>query len=180
MILCSPLLSLPRSIFFLNPEMGFVDLSQKGLLLADTKCCVDCKTTKTPLWRGGPTGPKSLCNACGIRFRKRKIFTRRTNRGGRDKKRERVRDNHSSTVAIVSATTTSSSGTTTTTTTTSGVDGDENSGECGSSRMKIMMGLEEDVMVVKKHRWQWQRKVGEEEKQAAVSLMALSNGSLIS
>ncbi|TYK10277.1 GATA transcription factor 16-like [Cucumis melo var. makuwa] len=179
--------------------MGFVDLSQKGLLLADTKCCVDCKTTKTPLWRGGPTGPKeifissikqtslpiwgflqSLCNACGIRFRKRKIFTRRTNRGGRDKKRERVRDNHSSTVAIVSATTTSSSGTTTTTTTTSGVDGDENSGECGSSRMKIMMGLEEDVMVVKKHRWQWQRKVGEEEKQAAVSLMALSNGSLIS
>ncbi|KAK1584562.1 hypothetical protein Q3G72_034062 [Acer saccharum] len=34
--------------------------------------CTDCKTTKTPLWRGGPAGPKSLCNACGIRHRKRK------------------------------------------------------------------------------------------------------------
>lgn len=22
------------------------------------KCCTDCKTTKTPLWRGGPAGPK--------------------------------------------------------------------------------------------------------------------------
>lgn len=24
----------------------------------DKKCCVDCRTTKTPLWRGGPAGPK--------------------------------------------------------------------------------------------------------------------------
>ncbi|KAF8099381.1 hypothetical protein N665_0245s0058 [Sinapis alba] len=32
------------------------------------RCCSDCKTTKTPMWRGGPSGPKSLCNACGIRF----------------------------------------------------------------------------------------------------------------
>lgn len=23
------------------------------------KCCTDCKTTKTPLWRGGPAGPKA-------------------------------------------------------------------------------------------------------------------------
>ncbi|EOA22421.1 hypothetical protein CARUB_v10003065mg [Capsella rubella] len=37
-----------------------------------TRCCNDCKTTKTPMWRGGPTGPKSLCNACGIRFRKQR------------------------------------------------------------------------------------------------------------
>ncbi|KAK1367884.1 GATA transcription factor [Heracleum sosnowskyi] len=34
------------------------------------RVCSDCKTTKTPLWRGGPHGPKSLCNACGIRRRK--------------------------------------------------------------------------------------------------------------
>ncbi|CAH8388564.1 unnamed protein product [Eruca vesicaria subsp. sativa] len=32
------------------------------------RCCSDCKTIKTPMWRGGPSGPKSLCNACGIRF----------------------------------------------------------------------------------------------------------------
>ncbi|CAL9072295.1 unnamed protein product [Musa textilis] len=34
------------------------------------KCCADCRTTKTPLWRAGPSGPKSLCNACGIWYRK--------------------------------------------------------------------------------------------------------------
>uniref|UniRef100_A0A0E0JUC3 GATA-type domain-containing protein n=1 Tax=Oryza punctata TaxID=4537 RepID=A0A0E0JUC3_ORYPU len=67
-----------------------------------SKACADCHTTKTPLWRGGPGGPKvnihassfgfcvllccfdlirdpihdpffqSLCNACGIRYRKRR------------------------------------------------------------------------------------------------------------
>ncbi|CAD5186603.1 unnamed protein product [Musa acuminata subsp. malaccensis] len=31
------------------------------------RVCSDCNTTKTPLWRSGPRGPKSLCNACGIR-----------------------------------------------------------------------------------------------------------------
>ncbi|PWA40543.1 hypothetical protein CTI12_AA562350 [Artemisia annua] len=36
------------------------------------KTCADCGTSKTPLWRGGPAGPKSLCNACGIRSRKRR------------------------------------------------------------------------------------------------------------
>ncbi|KAE8700327.1 GATA transcription factor 23 [Hibiscus syriacus] len=34
------------------------------------RVCADCSTTKTPLWRSGPRGPKSLCNACGIRQRK--------------------------------------------------------------------------------------------------------------
>ncbi|RAL46567.1 hypothetical protein DM860_004846 [Cuscuta australis] len=32
--------------------------------------CVNCHTTSTPLWRNGPFGPKSLCNACGIRYKK--------------------------------------------------------------------------------------------------------------
>ncbi|CAN6877073.1 unnamed protein product [Brassica oleracea] len=36
------------------------------------RCCSECKTTKTPMWRGGPSCPKSLCNACGIRFRKQR------------------------------------------------------------------------------------------------------------
>ncbi|KAF3447528.1 hypothetical protein FNV43_RR12714 [Rhamnella rubrinervis] len=34
------------------------------------RVCSDCNTTTTPLWRSGPRGPKSLCNACGIRQRK--------------------------------------------------------------------------------------------------------------
>uniref|UniRef100_A0A7N0T854 GATA-type domain-containing protein n=1 Tax=Kalanchoe fedtschenkoi TaxID=63787 RepID=A0A7N0T854_KALFE len=32
--------------------------------------CANCDTTSTPLWRNGPKGPKSLCNACGIRYKK--------------------------------------------------------------------------------------------------------------
>ncbi|WZZ29880.1 hypothetical protein YC2023_013281 [Brassica napus] len=38
----------------------------------EKKSCAICGTSKTPLWRGGPTGPKSLCNACGIRNKKKK------------------------------------------------------------------------------------------------------------
>ncbi|KAL5071674.1 hypothetical protein RYX36_022561 [Vicia faba] len=34
------------------------------------RVCVECQATSTPLWRSGPKGPKSLCNACGIRQRK--------------------------------------------------------------------------------------------------------------
>jgi hypothetical protein len=40
----------------------------------DPKACADCYTTKTPLWRGGPTGPKvrscspaSICPVLSIR-----------------------------------------------------------------------------------------------------------------
>jgi hypothetical protein len=32
--------------------------------------CRDCGTTSTPQWRCGPTGPRSLCNACGVRYKK--------------------------------------------------------------------------------------------------------------
>ncbi|CAF2144192.1 hypothetical protein HID58_007439 [Brassica napus] len=54
----------------------------------EKKTCADCGTSKTPLWRGGPAGPKSLCNACGIRNRKRrrgvedKKQPKKTNSGG--------------------------------------------------------------------------------------------------
>ncbi len=32
--------------------------------------CVHCGVTSTPLWRAGPAGPKTLCNACGVRWKK--------------------------------------------------------------------------------------------------------------
>ena len=32
--------------------------------------CLNCQAQKTPQWRMGPEGPKTLCNACGVRYRK--------------------------------------------------------------------------------------------------------------
>ncbi|KHN33452.1 GATA transcription factor 29 [Glycine soja] len=36
------------------------------------KLCTNfyCKTRKTPMWRKGPLGPKTLCNACGLQYLK--------------------------------------------------------------------------------------------------------------
>ncbi|ESQ49360.1 hypothetical protein EUTSA_v10021708mg [Eutrema salsugineum] len=46
--------------------------SSNGGISNEKKSCAICGTSKTPLWRGGPAGPKSLCNACGIRNRKKR------------------------------------------------------------------------------------------------------------
>lgn len=35
------------------------------------KRCAHCNTQTTPLWRNGPDGPKTLCNACGVRDNRR-------------------------------------------------------------------------------------------------------------
>jgi len=32
--------------------------------------CVTCGRTDSPEWRKGPQGPKTLCNACGLRWAK--------------------------------------------------------------------------------------------------------------
>ncbi|KAK6920334.1 Zinc finger, GATA-type [Dillenia turbinata] len=31
--------------------------------------CTHCASEKTPQWRTGPMGPKTLCNACGVRYK---------------------------------------------------------------------------------------------------------------
>ncbi|GAA0165952.1 zinc finger transcription factor [Lithospermum erythrorhizon] len=31
--------------------------------------CLHCQADKTPQWRAGPMGPKTLCNACGVRYK---------------------------------------------------------------------------------------------------------------
>ncbi|XP_058115034.1 GATA transcription factor 12-like [Magnolia sinica] len=35
----------------------------------DGRKCLHCMTDKTPQWRTGPMGPKTLCNACGVRYK---------------------------------------------------------------------------------------------------------------
>ncbi|GFZ13774.1 GATA transcription factor 15 [Actinidia rufa] len=51
-----------------------MDLKQKGSDPDEIikKSCNNCHTTTTPLWRVGPSGPKSLCNACGIKYNKKR------------------------------------------------------------------------------------------------------------
>ncbi|EJF66146.1 hypothetical protein BD309DRAFT_971911 [Dichomitus squalens] len=39
--------------------------------VADQHVCVTCGRTDSPEWRKGPMGPKTLCNACGLRWAKK-------------------------------------------------------------------------------------------------------------
>lgn len=36
--------------------------------------CLHCQVDKTPQWRAGPMGPKTLCNACGVRYKSGRLF----------------------------------------------------------------------------------------------------------
>lgn len=36
--------------------------------------CTHCVSQRTPQWRAGPLGPKTLCNACGVRFKSGRLF----------------------------------------------------------------------------------------------------------
>ncbi|XP_060194488.1 GATA transcription factor 6-like [Lycium barbarum] len=38
------------------------------------KQCSHCGVQKTPLWRTGPLGEKTLCNACGVRFKSGRLL----------------------------------------------------------------------------------------------------------
>ncbi|KAI5785933.1 hypothetical protein EDC01DRAFT_662132 [Geopyxis carbonaria] len=43
---------------------------KKKQKVADEYVCTDCGTLESPEWRKGPKGPKTLCNACGLRWAK--------------------------------------------------------------------------------------------------------------
>ena len=42
---------------------------KKKLKVADEYVCTDCGTLDSPEWRKGPSGPKTLCNACGCKWK---------------------------------------------------------------------------------------------------------------
>ena len=44
---------------------------KKKLRVAEEYVCADCGTLDSPEWRKGPRGPKTLCNACGLRWAKK-------------------------------------------------------------------------------------------------------------
>nr|CAB3464367.1 unnamed protein product [Digitaria exilis] len=61
--------SKPATIVAGGAAKGAVARGEHDSLLVDRRCA-KCGTSSTPLWRNGPRGPKTLCNACGIRFKK--------------------------------------------------------------------------------------------------------------
>ncbi|GMY17569.1 GATA transcription factor 12-like [Fagus crenata] len=67
-----------------NPDAVFSNTGKKTVKVApfkkdgvesgggsggDGRKCLHCDTDKTPQWRTGPMGPKTLCNACGVRYK---------------------------------------------------------------------------------------------------------------
>ncbi|XP_022722673.1 GATA transcription factor 15-like [Durio zibethinus] len=115
------------------------------------KTCADCGTSKTPLWRGGPAGPKSLCNACGIRSRKKRRAILGLNKG-EDKKSKRENSNGSNSCS-------------------------SNTKNLGDNMKQRLLSLGRQVLMQRSTVENQRRKLGEEE-QAAVLLMALSYGSV--
>ncbi|KAE9448187.1 hypothetical protein C3L33_19924, partial [Rhododendron williamsianum] len=165
------------------------------------KFCCDCKTTETPLWRAGPSGPKllisqllmymyfllllqSLCNACGIRYRKKKSAIVGLN------KRVEKKDEKSATTSLTNTNTTAA----TTAAPASSIAAAKN--RCGGGGSKggnlsedlrvRLVALGKEVVMLQRQRSPMRkrqrrrrsvkRKFGEEEEQAAVLLMSLSCG----
>ncbi|KAE8813272.1 GATA transcription factor 2-like [Hordeum vulgare] len=50
-------------------KQGPVACGEVGLVEGGVRRCTHCASEKTPQWRTGPLGPKTLCNACGVRFK---------------------------------------------------------------------------------------------------------------
>ncbi|CAI9292308.1 unnamed protein product [Lactuca saligna] len=48
-----------------SPTSSSDTTSEPGLV----RRCTHCASEKTPQWRTGPLGPKTLCNACGVRYK---------------------------------------------------------------------------------------------------------------
>ncbi|XP_042484144.1 GATA transcription factor 12-like [Macadamia integrifolia] len=45
------------------------EISDNAGMNGEGRKCLHCATDKTPQWRTGPMGPKTLCNACGVRYK---------------------------------------------------------------------------------------------------------------
>lgn len=52
-----------------------LDVAAKGVPAVSSmeRRCVHCQAVSTPLWRRSPLGPKTLCNACGVRMKKGRL-----------------------------------------------------------------------------------------------------------
>ncbi|KAI3449902.1 hypothetical protein Pfo_006567 [Paulownia fortunei] len=71
----APLMPLTRTPYApeLSLQQGFLPQNRAAPVRRrhntdDEKVCKSCGVVSTPLWRKGPDGPQTLCNACGLRY----------------------------------------------------------------------------------------------------------------
>ncbi|GAA5995247.1 hypothetical protein JCM11641_003828, partial [Rhodosporidiobolus odoratus] len=62
------------------------------------RACANCGRTSSAEWRSGPTGPKTLCNACGLRWSKA-----RSQAAAKDKKRREEEEKVAAIAAVTAA-----------------------------------------------------------------------------
>ncbi|PPS10936.1 hypothetical protein GOBAR_AA09740 [Gossypium barbadense] len=53
---------------------GFSESNNSSSQQLVIRKCGHCEVTETPQWRKGPMGSKTLCNACGVRYRSGRLF----------------------------------------------------------------------------------------------------------
>lgn len=53
---------------------GAINNYQSSASQQQPRRCTHCLSQRTPQWRLGPLGPKTLCNACGVRFKSGRLF----------------------------------------------------------------------------------------------------------
>lgn len=80
-----PMIKIPRQVnpeqkkkkkikFTMSTAAAAADTSQNSAPAQAVRKCMHCEITKTPQWRAGPMGPKTLCNACGVRYKSGRLF----------------------------------------------------------------------------------------------------------
>ncbi|OAR00840.1 hypothetical protein LLEC1_06862 [Akanthomyces lecanii] len=60
---------------------GRMGEKKKKIKVSEEYVCTDCGTLDSPEWRKGPSGPKTLCNACGLRWAKKEKKRSKLNSG---------------------------------------------------------------------------------------------------
>ncbi|KAF9650765.1 hypothetical protein BDM02DRAFT_3154672 [Thelephora ganbajun] len=65
-----------------DPEEPAKKKTKKQVPSTSQRVCVTCGRTDSPEWRKGPLGPKTLCNACGLRWAKQARRLDDTSEGG--------------------------------------------------------------------------------------------------
>ena len=65
------IINVSKEISFGDSEL---DEGSNGQQQPMPRRCTHCLAQRTPQWRAGPLGPKTLCNACGVRYKSGRLL----------------------------------------------------------------------------------------------------------